>query len=257
MYTSNLKLLLVVGIFILTIITSCEQENPCDGVSCENGGIEVILNDDCTCDCPVGYAGDNCEVFDASQVQFLLDSGNTPIELYNGGISLEDLYGKTYLDGMIFYLNTNNGTGMVAAFEDHDSMAEWGCYDFDVPGLNNVPNDFPTMPETIEGTRIGDGFSNTNFIIDANCVSQYGGNTAAKLCRDIGAEWFLPSRGELNMMFTHLFLNNMGNFESALYWSSTESTLDQGAWGHYFQDDTQQTIVNRNGALRVRAAKAF
>ena len=145
---SNL-LMLGLGLF-LVLLPSCEKDNPCESVACENNG---TCNEG-VCDCPFGFIGEACSQIDTSQIQALLDGGTTPKILFDRGVSLEQLYGKTYEGGFIFYLNTDDGTGMVAATQDQSAGAEWGCVGTDITGLNNIEN-LPTAPETEEGARIG------------------------------------------------------------------------------------------------------
>jgi len=226
---------------------SCEIEDSCvtQNVECQNGGTCV----DGICECPVGYIGTNCESFDPSQVQALL-ANHTPIDLVNGGVPIDSLYGKMYEGGIIFYLNTDNGTGMVAATEDQSPLAEWGCVGTDIAGLNNVQAS-PVDPETEEGARVGDGAANTNAILAA-CEET---GIAAKLCRDFGTGWFLPSRGELNLMYTNLHLNGHGGFAADIYWSSSERD-GFVARIQFFTDGFQGTGA-KDVSYRVRAARAF
>lgn len=225
---------------------NCEIEDLCFGITCENNGTCV----DGTCDCLPGYTGDNCENFDTTQIQFLLDGGKTPKELFDGGIILDSLYGKIYEEGIIFYLNTDNGTGLVAATSDQSDGAEWGCYETNISGLNNVQSN-PSDTETEEGAKIGDGAANTIAIL-AECTDA---GIAAKLCRDLGEDWFLPSRGELNLMYTNLHSKDHGMFTAEFYWSSTEHN-DYFAW-HQFFAVGGQIIDEKTYNFRVRAARAF
>ena len=227
--------------------TSCEIQDLCFGITCENNGscIEGI------CDCPDGYIGSSCENFDSTQVQALL-ANHTPIDLVSGGVPIDSLYGKMYNGGLIFYLNTTDGTGMVAATEDQSTGAGWGCSGTDISGLANatmfpVPN-----PETEAGALIGDGAANTTAILDG-CNPNDG--IAARLCRDIGAEWFLPCRGELNLMYTNLHQNGTGGFAVDFYWSSTELDVSS-AWVQHFNAGDQFN-VNKDFNVLVRAARAF
>lgn len=223
--------------------TNCEIDL-CAGLTCENGG--TCLNG--SCDCPTGYLGSTCEEFDPTQVQALL-ANHTPIELVNGGIPLSSLYGKMYEGGLIFYLNTDDGTGMVAALEDQNPGTAWGCQGTDIMGLNNVQGP-PTNPEIEEGARIGDGKDNTDAIL-AECIF----TNAAQLCRELGEDWFLPSRGELELMATNLPASGHNALAPFAYWSSTEIDLDQ-VWIHFIDTDFPSEFSKSNGA-RVRAAKSF
>lgn len=226
--------------------TNCETEDLCvtQNVECQNGGTCV----DGTCDCPDGYTGTNCENFDPN-VQALLDGGQNPKALFDGGISLDSLYGKRYEGGIIFYLNTDDCTGMVAATEDQSTGAEWGCFDTDIMGLDNVPWN-GGVPEG-SGAEIGNGAANTTAIL-MECTAA---EIAAKLCRDLGEEWFLPSIKELNLMYTNLHAKGSGGFAGDFYWSSTEFD-NNDAWALLF-DGGVDLNGNKNTSAHVRAVRAF
>lgn len=175
-------------------------------------------------------------------VQERLNLGATPIQLYDEGISLDSRYEKTYLGGLIFYLNTSTGEGFVASPADLTDR-EWGC---EGPGMA-IPGAFCE--------NIGCGETNTDAII-ANCLV---GTTAAEEARafDDGVSWFLPSREELNQMYFNLHLKGFGNFNTNgdPYWSSTQFDASQARARNF--DNGSQTIINKSLIRHVRAAKAF
>ncbi|MCB0669675.1 MAG: DUF1566 domain-containing protein [Saprospiraceae bacterium] len=87
------------------------------------------------------------------------------------------------------------------------------------------------------------------------------GNTyAARLCSELQkgsyGDWYLPSKEELNLMYTNLHLNGLGGFTNALYWSSTEQN-STNAWGQTFSSGGQASGVKNANTVRVRAIRAF
>lgn len=231
--------LLLLAIFYTVInIQSCKDE-------CEDG----------LCDCPIGYTGTDCEDFDFGEIQALLDGGKTPLELINGNVPLSLLYGKTYQGGLIFYLNINDGSGMVATAEDQSTGVAWGCSGQVINGA--------------DGEALGTGRQNTMDIL-ASCTT---GNLAANLCNELNlngySDWFLPSKDELNLMWTNLAdsdgdgqnggandENNLGGFTGDFYWSSTEFS-DQKVWYQFFTNNGTQNNDFKTNLNRVRAARAF
>jgi hypothetical protein len=108
---------------------------------------------------------------------------------------------------------------------------------------------------------VGTGKANTAQII----ASQGAGSYAAKLCDDlvigVYSDWYLPSKDELNLMYTNIGqgaaapLSNVGGFVSNYYWSSSE--YDDGfAWNQYFSNGYQYNY-GKNFTLYVRAVRAF
>jgi hypothetical protein len=247
-----MSILLLLTLFCAVLSTqSCKKDNPCDGlVSCSNGGIGTETVNGCQCDCSgTLYIGTNCENFNSAFVQALLNEGVTPKELYDGNVPLDSLYGKFYKNGFIFYLDTTDGTGLIAATEDQSADAVWGCIGDDLIGLNNVGTQ--ADPAIEEGARIGDGGANTDAIL-IECIEE---GIAAMLCRNIGPGWFLPSISELNLMHSNLYENGRGGFKSMRYWSSTEYHLSL-TWFKDFTGNFPGAAL-KNIGHRVRAARAF
>ncbi|MGE0078625.1 MAG: DUF1566 domain-containing protein [Bacteroidales bacterium] len=181
----------------------------------------------------------------------LVAAGKTVAELVAAGATTEaDYIGLMYQGGVIFYVNTTDGTGLVCATVDQASAVPW--YD-----LANV-----TTGAT--GTTVGTGLANTNKIIAAHTASTR--NYAAKKCYDLTlngySDWFLPSIGELSLMAknkikinTTSVANGGSAFVDGTYWSSTEGSLD---WAKILYFNSGYTASNyKTQTLNVRAARAF
>jgi len=235
------------------VLISCTKDDNCETIYCNKG---IQNHETCQCDCPKGFSGVHCQTDEI--ILALLNSGRTPKAIFDEGIPLERLYGQNYMDGVIFYLDTVDGNGLIAAPEDQSISAKWGCESLDISGLQNSTTFPPPIPDTEEGARIGAGKANTDAIL-AQCLPNpnisYTVAEAAKLCRSKGEDWFLPSRGELNLMFTNLKKKEHGNFTEDWYWSSTEYN-NFNAWIQDFKGGFQ-IGHGKFWGVRVRAVRAF
>ena len=173
----------------MMFLISCSNDR-CESIVCENGG-ECV---DGVCVCPSDFLGNNCELVNFNQIQTLL-SNYTPLELYQGGIPLDSLYGKEYNEGLIFYLDTLTGKGLVVAKEPLETEHAWGCEKEDIVDIENGA-------EAHE--ELGDGKRLTDAIIETCTFVLYV--TAADACRELGPEWHLPSYLELAEIFRVLHL---------------------------------------------------
>jgi hypothetical protein len=237
-HPTKLKLSIFVLIPLIWII-SCQQD-PCENVFCNEGTCEEGI-----CQCPPGFTGQNCETALSIQ-QRLNDGKESPIELYEQGISLDSLYGKFYEGGLIFYLDIDDQIptleGMVAAPVDQDT-AIWGCYP-----VFTAANDL----------SIGSGFQNTQAILE-DCSTD---NTAARICMDLELngkkDWFLPSKEELMAMYENLNRNGYGDFLTGRYWSSSEVGFNFSAWAIPFGEAFSNPMIDfKENIEHVRAVRNF
>jgi hypothetical protein len=194
----------------------------------------------------------------ALSLQERLDGGETPFSIYNtlvtGGstsssAALDSLYGKTYKGGLIAYLNTTTGTGLIAAATDQSTGIQWTT---------------STHHNTLIGSTAQsdtDGSANTTAIINqtgAAAVNTY----AAGLCQIYTGgghtDWYLPSLNELDALFTNLHLKGLGGFDNEGYWSSTEQYGDK-AKSVGFDSATfgSNGYKKSNSSRNVRAVRAF
>jgi len=146
--------------------------------------------------------------------------------------------GLSYGGGIIFYLDGTYQHGLIAAPSDQSLGATWGCQ-----GTSTGAT----------GTAIGTGQANTTAIITACSVA----GIAARICDDLVLngydDWFLPSKDELNQMYTQK--NVIGGLTGYDYWSSSEYNISL-AWPQIF-DNGQQSYDNKYNAHNVRAIRAF
>ena len=241
-------------LFITLLNPSCKKDF-CEDAACKNNGICM----DGACHCPDGFEGKFCEI---NIVQQRLDNGETPFEIYQSDTSwLSFLYGKIYQGGLIFYMNTADGTGLVAAPSDYrhqqfGDKAPWGCVGMEIDGA--------------DGSGIGAGPQNTMDIV-SNCTDPFVAASFCGLSVEGGYEdWFLPSIDELSLMQFNLFRidNNhyglkaynflTGTNEGAAYWSSTESNENK-AWRYvfsFFSLDLKSEI-EKGSKNYVRPVRAF
>jgi len=126
-------------------------------------------------------------------------------------------------------------------------------------------NDF-YVPGTTDG--VGEGRKNTQIIVAALKDVQ-ANNMAAQLCADekYGGfnDWFLPSSGELKLMYDNLYIHSLGGFtEKLVYWSSSFNAYNSfmiQVKGQIFSDDndSQTFSLSFPEAIdqRARAIRAF
>jgi hypothetical protein len=128
-----------------------------------------------------------------------------------------------------------------AAPSDQSTGAPWGCFGVYISGA--------------DGTWMGDGKQNT-IDIEAGCATA---GTAADICANFSlggySDWFLPSKDELDEMYTSLYLGGVGGFVDGYYWSSSEGG-DGYAWFQGFSDGYQGDAYKYSTG-RVRAVRAF
>ncbi len=105
-------------------------------------------------------------------------------------------------------------------------------------------------------TGIGSGSANTTAIIAAQGTGSYAASVCANLVLGGYDDWFLPSKDELNLMYTNLKAAGNGSFASAWYWSSSETNVSYAS-DQYFGDGRQSNLGAKSGGCVVRAVRAY
>ena len=170
----------------------------------------------------------------------------TPTNNNNNNNNSALAIGDTHQGGIVFYLDGNGG-GLIASPTDQ-SVETWGCYG--------------TLISGADGTAIGTGNQNT-IDIEAECTwSLIAADICANLTLGGYSDWFLPSKDELNQMYSNigqgnaLGLGNVGGFANGKYWSSSEYDYFFAWYQNFyygFQDFNGKAINYTN----VRAVRAF
>lgn len=148
--------------------------------------------------------------------------------------------GASYQGGIIFYLDASGEHGLIAAPTDQSTGIQWWNGSYTTTGAT--------------GDGVDSGKANTYMIVGNQGIGSY----AAELCRDLHlggyADWYLPSKYELNLMY--LQKANIGGFATnGYYWSSSEDNISN-AWVQYFFDGSQDSYYKYYTEY-VRAVRAF
>jgi hypothetical protein len=141
--------------------------------------------------------------------------------------------------GIIFYVNPSATDGWryleAAPASTEGTKIAWSSSNAGVRGTN---------------VETGMGKQNTQAIVTYSLNSGESCR-AAMVCDNLRSggydDWFLPSKGELNLMFVYLKEAGIGGFKDDWYWSSSESGENNGAWVQRFSDGLQEGRGNYGG----------
>jgi hypothetical protein len=154
--------------------------------------------------------------------------------------------------GIVFWIDpTDNTKGLVVDINNLSTSAEWGCSSTVITGA--------------DGSAIGTGAQNT-IDIEAGCTTV---GIAADLCANSTtggfSDWFLPSTGELQEIFTNRVAINTtiaaqsgDDLGTDVYWSSTEvpDVVTSNAFVFVFGGGSLLNF-NKINAFSVRGVRAF
>ena len=120
--------------------------------------------------------------------------------------------------------------------------------------------------QRVLSTQMGMGKINTDRIVKIYGRGRYAARYADALVFNGFDDWFLPSKNELNVMYSMLGTASpgIGSYARSFYWSSSEYDFNN-AWTVNFKDGQQfdrekwllPDTINGVKALRVRAIRAF
>ena len=159
-------------------------------------------------------------------------------------VAIGDFYGG----GVVFYIFESGDTGYVAG-ETHGLIA---AVEDQSSGIRWYNGSYTTTGAT--GTAVGTGSANTDDIITEQGATEtsYAAGVARAYTGGGYTDWFLPSKDELNKMYTNKATinttaseNSGSDFSTSYYWSSTEI------------DNTNAWIQNFNSGYQASSLKLF
>ena len=196
---------------------------------------------------PAGTGGDIL-YHDGTEWQELPKGNNGQILTLNDGLPVwadncpPIEIGDFYAGGLVFYIDATGCHGLVAAPSDHGTEVPWGCPNKSIVGA------YPTA--------VGTGAQNTIYIETACSTVGTAADICANLSLDGYDDWFLPSKDELDLMYTNLYLNGLGDFASFPYFWSSSAGSNSYAFMLDFVTNTPY-MASKASSLNVWPARAF
>ena len=148
--------------------------------------------------------------------------------------------------GIVFYIEPCGTKGLVAATEDQSTAIKWRG-----GGIT-----YATMAM---GRELYAGKMNTSIIIAVHSAKNDIDNHAALICAnytggDFG-DWYLPSLGELKLMYDNLHTQGLGGFTNTGYWSSSEIDAYYAGFVSFLYG--YSTYTGKGSTYYVRAVRTF
>jgi TolB-like protein len=162
----------------------------------------------------------------------------------------------------VYTIGGRGPAGGIVFYDKGDSSGGWQYLEASPYDIGDAP--WGSTRTTVGGTLTypGSGKRNTERIIT---TLRGVDNLAAHLCVEFDLngykDWFLPSKDELNLLYTNLKVNRLGGFSNSRYWSSSEYETSQ-AWYQEFRDGRQSYSgaaggMSKGNNYSVRAVRQF
>ena len=165
----------------------------------------------------------------------------------NEGFKIEG-YGK---EGDIGYFAPYTAHYLEAA-PKNSRKAQWGAYRTSISGVTTF-----SSPSDELASRIGNGRKDTLTIAAHLGTKETGRAAQIAAAANFGDlnDWFLPSAGELNLLYRQRNLKGIGIL-SKWYWSSSHYCYNN-AWYQYFSSSGFHGSLPKDTTNSVRAVRAF
>jgi len=137
----------------------------------------------------------------------------------------------------------NSGLGEITGSATEDPNMRWCSVTTTLLSVDEWSN-----------SGVGKGATNTS-TADTTC-EEGAIQAAANYAGGSQTDWFLPSIGELMLMYNNLRQAGVGGFQDNRYWSSSE-VYGNHAWINFFDSDGQWANSKSYPSIRVRPVRAF
>ena len=151
---------------------------------------------------------------------------------------IEKNIGDPHEGGKIAYCNNDGSSGLISTGTDQSQGVPWGCHGVGVSETKDA---------------YGSGKDNTEAILKDCGDRPIAASVCLSLSRENFDDWFLPSKEELNYLYSGR--HRIGGFGTTYYWSSSENRF-ASAWRQNFNLGTQNTSL-KSGSYRVRCVRYF
>jgi hypothetical protein len=149
--------------------------------------------------------------------------------------------GQNYGGGVVFYIDETGMHGLVVDTTNQIGLKAWCA----------------GTPTTTNATSIalGYGDDNSELIVTASGSGNYAASECENLVLNGHDDWFLPSKQELNLLYTQKAAGKINGLDAHFYWSSSE-TSSTGAWSQSFMNGANSS-AHKSGNYGVCPVRAF
>jgi hypothetical protein len=149
--------------------------------------------------------------------------------------------GSNYAGGIVFYIDSTGQHGLVCAPSNQGGFTWGGAF---IGGTSSA---------------FGTGQANTSLILAGSNQRPIAASVCDDLVLNGYSDWYLPSFGELHLMYLNLRVQFIGGFLNAWYWSSSQGPTgwDNHAWVMDFGFGNIYYTIQKVQHCEVRAVRAF